>query len=123
MSYYIACDFFKRDSKESIDVPTPGLIGYMFIYFEFERAKMFCCWLAGKNGDRKRVPKVSDTVRERVRQVQYCSTSLESCQGEILYDSLSYVHVMACLCAVICSLPLTLEHSATALQQLPSSTF
>ena len=40
-----------------------------FIYFEFERVKMLCCWFTRKNGDRKRVPKVSDTVRERTLQV------------------------------------------------------
>ena len=27
---------------------------------------MFCCWFTRKDGDRKRVPKVSDTVQERV---------------------------------------------------------
>ena len=53
---------FRRDSKEiqkrfkrdSNDVPTPRLIDYMFIYFEFERVKMFYCWFIGKNSDRKR---------------------------------------------------------------------
>ena len=59
---------FKRDSKESNDVPTPKLIGYMFIYFEFERVKTFCCWFIGKNSDRKRVPEVNITVRERALQ-------------------------------------------------------
>ena len=60
---------FKRDLKESNDVPTPRLIDYMFIYFEFERVKMFCYWFIGKNSDRKRVPKVNTTVRERALQV------------------------------------------------------
>ena len=60
---------FKRDSKESNDVPTPRLIGYMFIYFEFERVKMYCCWFIGKSSDRKGVPKKSITVRERALQV------------------------------------------------------
>ena len=44
-------------------------MGYTFIYFEFERVKVLCCWFTRKNGDRKRVPKVSDTVRERTLQV------------------------------------------------------
>ena len=30
---------------------------------------MFCCWFIGINSDRKRVPKVNITVRERALQV------------------------------------------------------